>query len=721
MLHAFNDGRFLPDSDDPSTPGLDERELGGYYESGALDGANELWGFVPPDMLSKLPLLFGTEHNLFVDGTAMVRDVWVDGSRNGLGGGTYDDIKEGTEFHTVAVVGERRGGTRFFALDVTDATERATVPKFLWIYPQPGSKESTTFGETYDDFLPTAPPIGPVRIATGGDYKKTASSNPYTHDGSNTPFHETWIAFLNGGYDPQYVRGRGVHMVDVWTGKELFDFSYPSDPASVPAGDPRLQLRFPIPAVVGMVRWGTSEKMPDKFNPPDNYFDTATFGDAGGQLWTLRFHTPGKQDTSGLVTNWFGGRILQMGGKGTCKLCGGQPFFYITANGPTPSDRVLRTYAGTGDRFNLTDKYGGTCGPANLRACVMRGCTVTVTQASNLLSAPGPGYAQRGLSEIACGAMTNTSLDGVPPACTVDGKVKIEITGCPSPDPNTAPNATTKDFQFQCTELADGYQCKRGVSVTGSQLSLSNTVNTPTVGNWFFSLRVFRNGGTADPAAHPLFTDAAGASQYDANRNWVTQNGSTVAGTPGLVLIPSTSLTGTSTEDGPGWGMYYWHTPTVTIDGTSVNVDWKDERTASGSALTSLLVAWNTVQPPTSAVTSGSASCRVSRCTQEDRRVNFLYGADPVTGAPSGLFLDSSGNMVRSTGSYRLVPAQALQPTVFVNAKGQVSTAMTGVSPEQGATNIGATAPEDPVTEAGALVVDKELYECRYASNPVCK
>jgi len=67
------------------------------------------------------------------------------------------------------------------------------------------------------------------------------------------------------------------------------------------------------------------------------------------------------------------------------------------------------------------------------------------------------------------------------------------------------------------------------------------------------------------------------------------------------------------------------------------------------------------------------------------------------------------------------VPAQALQPTTFVNAKGQVSQAMTGVSPEQGAINIGGTEAEDPITEAGILLIDKELYMCRHAETPVCK
>ena len=97
----------------------------------------------------------------------MVRDVWVDGTTNRVGGaGSADQKKQAIEFHTVAVMGERRGGTRYFALDVSDATyfqattaatPRTTVPRFLWMYPQPSDRQTVTSGETYTDFLPVRP------------------------------------------------------------------------------------------------------------------------------------------------------------------------------------------------------------------------------------------------------------------------------------------------------------------------------------------------------------------------------------------------------------------------------------------------------------------------------------------------------------------------------------------------------------------------------------
>jgi type IV pilus assembly protein PilY1 len=706
MLHAFdNDG----------------------YTSGGKGYTTELWAFIPPDLLPKLPLLLGSEHHLFVDGNPMVREVWVDGTDNGkFGAGPQDDIKNPGEFHTVAVVGERRGGTRYFALDVTDATEAATTvdkaPKLLWLYPQPGARESITFAETYNEYLPTPPPIGPVRVATGGtEYPTNAASPKYAFDGSNTQFHETWIAFLSGGYDAQYVRGRGVHMVNVWNGKEIFDFSYPDDLSSVASDDPRLALRFPIAGTVGMARWGEADAMKDLFGSADMYFDTATFGDTGGQLWTLRFHEPAKLDSKGLATNWFGARLLQMSassGTTNCKLCGGQPFFYITANGPTPSLRYYRVYAGTGDRANLTDTLGGTCSPTNLRACVLRGCTVTVTQAGNLLSAPTPGFTERGLSAVACADLTSTQLDGTTTSCAMGAHAKVEISCTPERD---EPGITSREAAAACSSVADGYSCSRPLNTTGRPLAL--TAIQPNLGNWFFSLRAFRSGTDTDPDTRPLFKTAAAAKIYDAHRMWVHQNLASRSASPGLTFIDSSieTTSNVATEDSNGWAMYYNHAPTVIVEGIPVTVDWRDERTSSGTILANQLVAWNTIQP---ALAMGEAtstgSCRLSRCTQENRRVNYLYGADPVSGSLSPLFKDASGNAIRSMKTFRLVPAQSLQLTYFVDKKGRVQTAATGVSTEQGAVNVGASEPEDPVTEAGSIIIDKELYQCRHAKTPVC-
>lgn len=726
LLHAFNGGEWIANptpgvhnasADDPFTTGVDESlpPFNGYYERGVGDGAIELWAFLPPDMIAKLPLLMGSRHQYFVDGTAMVRDVWVDGTSNtGVGAGTRNGRKEGGEFHTVAVVGERRGGTRYFALDVTDATEPNRAPKFLWIYPQPGDRRSLDFGATYSDFLPVAPPVGPVRIRPDAEYPRVADVTPEMQVPGEglVPYNERWVAMLSGGFDPSYLRGRGVFMVDVWTGKELFDFSYPRDPTSVPVGDPRLQLRFPVAATVGMVPWGANaHRAAEETN--DRFFDTATFGDAGGQLWVLRFSTPGELGTDGKVTNWFGGRIFQMGGAGGCTLCGAQPFFYITANMPLPSNMAFRVFAGTGDRFNLLDKNGGTCGPDNIRACVQRGCTVTLSAADNFLEAKGPGTAQSSLQQAACGALSNTQSDAALAACTVGGRARIQISACPGG------LGTESDFEVSCAEMSDGYRCAQVRSTSGQRVPISDATSPINLGNWYLSLLVFEDA----PSSRKIFATAAEARDYDANRLWITQtNATTRSASDGIVMMAASNNAPTGADaTSKGWALYYDHGPSVTIGNNVFTVAWQDERTSSASAVGEGLITWNTTQPSQGQVQAATTGgCRVAKCTAENRRVAFHYGADPETGLPFQGFKQGT-TVVRSFANYLLVPSQADQTTVFVNQKGQIAVGLTAVNPEKGATNVGMGEPIDPTTDIGVVEVSRTLHACRHSDPPTCR
>jgi type IV pilus assembly protein PilY1 len=731
LLHAFDGGGWHGNTtpgvhndlaDDPATPigVLDESlpPFNGYFDRGS---GRELWAFLPPDMISKLPLLLDAEHQLFVDGTPMVRDVWVDGTSNGLGSGSADDVKEEEEYHTVAVVGERRGGTHYFALDVTDATADGSEPGFLWIYPQPNDKESLDFGETYSDYLPRPPPIGPVRLEADSQTGVANSDTPRMALGaSEVPYHERWVVFLNGGFDPQYLRGRGVHMADVWTGEELFDFSYSSDATKV-----QNALRFPVPSAVGMTGWGANVKR-ESGETNQFFFDTATFGDAGGQLWTLRFHEPGKVGADGRVTNWFGGRTFQMGVQSqACKFCAGQPFFNMTANIPLPTNGAYRVYAGSGDRYNLLDLSGGTCGPDNIRACVLRGCKVELLKDANLLESAELGSAKRGLSQSACNDMTSDQADGTAATCVVNGKAKVAIY-CPS---NASTATTTKDVQAGCTEEADGYACTRGTKADGAKLP---DLTTPiTLGNWFFSMLVFEE--TGDRA---IFTDEAGAASYDGARLWLNQTGldgayrlsGTSTKSAGIVTIAAsdTNPSTLATAESKGWAIYYNQGPTVTADSHTYNVHWADERSSSGSS-TLGDIFWNTIQPASGEVTSnvGNGSCKVPKCgTIEARRIATKYGANVETGGLPLRLKDSSGAVVRAIRSSLLVPTQADQPTVFVNQRGEIAVGLTAVNPERGATNVGMTDPIDPSMDYGWMEVSESLHACRHAASAaaaVCK
>jgi type IV pilus assembly protein PilY1 len=749
LVHAFNGGRWHPNADDPVTTALDESKppFSGYYDRGEQDGAVEVWAFLPPDLLGKVPNLLGGEHHFFVDGTAQVRDVWVDGTDNGLSpAGSLDGMKAASEFHTVAVMGERRGGNHYFALDLTNATNLpsesgAHGPKFLWIYPQPNDPESLSFGETYDAFLPRPPPVGPIRVKADSNAQSfgladaTNSPSVYTPEDplNAVKYHELWVVLLAGGFDPSYQRGRGVHMIDVWRGKEVFDFSYPTDPTVV-SYDPRQNLQYPVAATPGMVMWGTQARRQtgDKVN--DAFFDTATFGDVGGQLWVLRFNRPGTMDPNGKVSNWYGGRVFTHGYQwaGRRELCTeylGHPFFYITANTALPSSRVYRVFVGTGDRFNLLDTNGGTCGPDNIRACAQRGCTVNQSITENVLAATGAGYLGEGTSQPVCWNTLSRTQDNAsaPPTCGTTSSQRIEVSACPNA---TSASAFSKDVMVKCSpDAAGSYGCVTSkASLASAQATLGNALDLgqnlgshPMSRNWYYSIKVFYDTGN-----HGIFDDFWGAYNYDASHtqlwdevlaltpavSW-SYSSSDTNGQP-LVIIDGSAANPTTlaSSDSPGWALYYNHGPTVTTSDHTYSVNMLDERTSSVSGLGGGVITWNAIQQTLGEATSARAGCAQSKCQGAYYRVSYHYGADPVTGG--SVFFDLAGNKTRVFVSNTLVPAQGDQPTVFVNQKGQIAVGQTAVNPEKGASNVGMSNTIDPVQGLGVLEVSRALHDCRH-------
>jgi type IV pilus assembly protein PilY1 len=744
MLHAFVTGEWKVNKNDPRTiQKEDQLPFEGYYEVDPSPGApnggctrcgQEMWAFVPPDLLAKMPLFMGKVHHFFVDGTPMVRDVWVDGSSNGLVPmGSFNDIKEGSEFHTVAVVGERRGGTHYFALDVTNSTiALGGRPKFLWIYPQPTDKEQLKFGQTYSDFLPTPPPIGPVRIDANFDPRGGPTGNQMIFpDDGVTPARELWVTMVGGGFDPAYGRGRGVHMIDVWTGKEVFDFSQPAGcvPASV---DPKCKLQFPVAASMAMVMWGNqSRRLGD--DPPDGFFDTATFGDTGGQLWTVRFRKPGRiNGATGLVDNWFGGRSYKFSDANL--FCGdNQPFFYITSN-TWLTNGLWRTFAGTGDRYNLLNPRGGTCSPDNIRACIMKGCTVTIGGADNRTKiSPLLGEQQYTTTATSCGAVTQTDAvtAGAPGSCTsVEAEVKISINCAAAPggveaipdptDPFANDTATVRQMQVNC--MGSGSSCISDplTDDPGDAIRLCAVSNHR---NHFVSVKVFDDAGSP----RQIFNDAAGAQAYD-GAHYTLAN---------LTVIDGASTTPpVAPAGGPGWAIYFNHTGSIVLppvtsgpspacpgDPRCHTLFQSDERSASTSAMGDNCVLWNTMHaampgdgiPPGCPGYTTGGSCSPSPCKSGagKQQVSYFYGATPDTGAIC--IKDENGTPRRSRLSYALVPPPAPQLTAFVNEKGQVSFGMISVRvPKGGSSDTTAGGIQDPTSTISSIEIPREVHECRH-------
>jgi type IV pilus assembly protein PilY1 len=469
-----------------------------------------------------------------------------------------------------------------------------------------------------------------------------------------------------------------------------------------------------------MVQWGPDSRRENGLGYANaGFFDTATFGDSGGQLWTLRFHRPGELDVNGKVTNWYGARSFQMGGRIAESLGWAHPFFYLTANTALPGEYIYRAYLGTGDRFNLLDKGGGTCGPGNIRACSMRGCRVDVELASNFSETPELGKLAGSQAELNKGDLTSSSQYTTGGTAT-GTKARIVVSGCPSPAVSGGATGFTKAIAVDCgADVAGRWGCEKSGPGHPEDLDLSNTNNVPATRNWYFSVRVFED----QPSKRFPFATEEEAKDYDENRLWIRDTGSAIdqthAGSGGFSIMSASAQNPASTADAfsDGWAIYYDHGPTAIADGKTYDTFATDERTSSVSGLYGI-VTWNTTQPvmsETGAVVANS--CFPSKCAVgagEEPRLAYHYAAHPLTG--KSVLEDATGAKIRSNVSSSYVPAQGDQPTIFVNQKGQVLVGMTVVNPNKGARSIAATDPSDAVKDLGWIEVSEPLHACRHAT-----
>jgi Tfp pilus tip-associated adhesin PilY1 len=164
--------------------GSDDGMLHAFRET---DG-EELWAFIPPDLLPKLRLAAAAtgEHEYLVDGSPVAADVKIVTSAS----------PTTPVWRTIVIFGERRGGRYYHALDITDTTN----PVYLWSFT-----DTTKMGETWSD-----PLIGKVKMS----------------DGSTTGYTDKYVAFFGGGFDSanNNSTGKAFFAVDVATGTKLWEY-----------------------------------------------------------------------------------------------------------------------------------------------------------------------------------------------------------------------------------------------------------------------------------------------------------------------------------------------------------------------------------------------------------------------------------------------------------------------------------------------------------------
>ena len=636
MIHAFNAGN------DTVTGTVHS------FDNGT---GNEMWAFIPPDMLPKLiRYVIGDRHELLVDGTAMVRDIWVDGS----GSTAADHQKQYDEYHTVAIIGEREGGRHWVGLEVSDPLN----PRFLWVTEPPGTTDDLKQGGTWNDLGPAPAPIGAI-----AEYDPAGNFSV-----NGTPARERYVFASGGGYDPAYLRGRSFHVFDAWTGQDLWRYSRSE---STGGSDPRNSL-YPIAAPVSLLD-----------TTGDGVFDTAVVGDVHGQIWTFSLLNPGVIGGNGRYSNWYGGRaFIQFSGQGFYKR---SPFFQRAAAALLPNG-ALRVYLGSGDRDQIKDPNGGTCGLANLEACIRKNCSVSVsTTEYRVGSAPSGGssghYFNANWSYTAgtSNETTNWAIDNASQGdlCSDvdDSNLSYAITCGANPTAN-----------FSGTAYCDwgagtdgGTECATAVGrPLGTQVPYTPPSGTFQNSN-FYSIRLF------DSNQRTQFTTSSQANQYDNNALTETN---LVNATDGGISSPTDN------------GYYVTHTNSAS-----------DEKTASSALVLGGCALWNTLVPNPNGNVIG---CGVGAALPLDTA--YAYQADLISGgiscgqAGSGTYNAAARYIARSTYVAPEQPALVIS----VNSRtGQV--AYSGISIDPGSlpasSNVGS---RDITGTIHWLEIPRKMHECRH-------
>jgi len=694
MLHAFRD----------STASADNCEGGQPFIEYTPSTGEEEWAFIPPDLLSRLHEM-ANGHQYYVDGDIMVRDVWADGSD----GSQPDGIKQSTEYHTMAVISEGRGGVHYLALELRadPTTNRFGPPRMQWMYPQPNSPEAPLFGKTLFSLSPKPPPIGPVLVKAG--------TAPGAVERYGVDTQERWVVALSGGWSPGQEKGRGIYLVDAWSPEvngrpDNLWWKFEYDPnASGEQHQPARYLTHSVAAPVALVDYGVAGSVQQ-----DGFFDTAVFGDMRGQLWVARISVPGELDPSTrLIRNWSAGRAFQMdrdavGASGVPgnTLARTWPFYYVPSIGIQPGTGAMRALIGTGDRYALLDDEAGICRFDNPQACARYGCgnvevDYRVERLDQNITEARQQWTQK---ELAQSTLTRTMASqdacGNPGQTVVTARFnKYEARACPG----AAQDYTSlSPARVECGKSAEGhFRCQDVSNVAPNFADLELTRNVSNIGkNRFYGVRVYGVAGqTFSENATTVSEDGPmTALQFDAARLTDRSSANAVSGD----LVDVTDITCTSTEscsaegaqpDGNGWMLEY--TDDIT------------HKTAGGAATVASCTLWNVIYPSQDGAVCSSTAARAR-----------FYQADFLTGLPT---CAASFEYARYEERSVLSPPPEPATAVMISPTGSVRYSAVMQEPgKRQATSVDVSENSEVLQNVYELPLSHEQHTCRHENAAHC-
>lgn len=286
----------------------------------------ELWSFIPDNLLPQLKRLHDPVHTYYMDASPAIY--------------TYDKNHDGTidssEDKVIMIVGQRRGGSRDTNVDDVDSTNLNTdasfgayyvlditipdQPHFLWKVDRTvtGFEE---MGETWSQ-----PKLAKVKVSgadkivaiIGAGYDNLNEDGRF---GATQQFSDTSVgAATSDGGTPTSTgttaataltnnpKGRGIFAFEIATPTSTgvtiasaptltWSFTHPATvtPLSGPAAD----LDYSIPSDVGVFDTDF-----------DGYIDRLYVGDTGGQVWRISAHQSDIPYANADISTWTGHRIF---------------------------------------------------------------------------------------------------------------------------------------------------------------------------------------------------------------------------------------------------------------------------------------------------------------------------------------------------------------------------------------------------------------------------
>ncbi|HTN51564.1 MAG TPA: hypothetical protein VML50_04120, partial [Anaeromyxobacter sp.] len=727
MLHAFDAG--APDTTQPA-------DITGEYPY-TIGTGSELWAFLPPDMLPRLKDLIGA-HQYMVDGSVMLRDVWVDGSGSQVS--SKDFKKQSDEYHTVAIFGRRAGGAAYSALDVTNPTS----PVLLWSFPQGCSDDARYMGESWAEFAPRPPPIFPVRLNN--------PSSPLKDSPSGTFYEERWVVMLNGGYDPMLAKGRAVFMLDAWTGTTLWRFTDADFKQQLGYGSGTSM--FPVTSAIEGVDIGDPTK---QSIDGDGFIDTATWADLGGQLWLARFYTPGVIDkATGRVNNWFAARAFEQQRRtdDLQYVAGRNEFFFMPDNIYDAASHTLHTYLGSGNREQIMGQ-AASCGTDNMLACCQGGCTnVTATTTDNYgacnltttFSCVNGAYSYATSTTASCGTTSTPSTTSETCAAAPGNAYTSSLNAhwvCPGAGTVAdQPGSASCDGSGLCT------------ITPMAQRNISGTYNAPShnrfYGIWSFGgdpKKMFDTPSVpgSDTAAAALifdqnrFTDVSypAACGGPAGKSCTLVNTTTAkvtASASNSMLLTTSCGTGvtkcSATSTDPGW--FYEYGDVCPLSGCTTSPPWTDEKTGSEATTLVGCVMWGSFRPVGATTSTSPCSGTLGVPAAYSYGAHYMAGtmnpnvcglstlavASAITSPPNAAIpmIDVGGGGGQSGGSPPSGPPKPFGTTQTGCSGGSISYGAASFNPGSGSSKTivhQSSCANEPVYW---LEVPRDLHSCRHVA-----